>query len=1384
MKTKKSSSRKLLIGFLLFFSCSFISIAQNVPQIGWKWSCHYLETDPNEHEDWIYNAIETTETLPQPYLHKYLGVGYCEIDNSDPKPKYPSMEKVKVDVDINNVSHPVIDWKKAFPNLGPGVLYDVTEYPSTYPVYNNVRYIAVGGGDNGLILLETDVDGNEINSYFPFISNMPSNALYYYSSLEARSVLLYYDINNPGNPPCLFISCTGIKADGTHMLIIKTSLDGIIDQTWQFPNFVLDLGRCVQPDKFDGKINFWKYANGDIGGLLVTGGLLDANGNHQDAVVYKLDFSNNSLQQQIFTKPTIQSVAGYSPSQDLIHCSISLINDEENGYELKQIIDGGDFILSIRINYIYTNWSGSIACDLSSLEQEYYSFQEILMRLDYNDLHATWAKNIGQFEAIDFRPEIEIENSDHSVMVLGAKPFNHKIQNYLAKCDYNNSGNIIWEKTFTDGTVDPDGEYENCPFSLVKTYDGGYLVSGNNGINDEDYMMIKLVTNPCQYDPDIINDMQVYEPINNEVIDKPVFIGNCIINPGVTLKIRNTNVNLTGGIEIYPNGRLIIDGATITGGHVNFSNCIIDPTNWLGIAVDGDYALGQGNSTNEFNDDSNRPQGVLIMKNNSKIQNAYIAVDAEDGGVVRATTGSSFINCGQGVVMKNYLYPSHSYFSGCFFENTETFASPPANALCTKPEFVYLENMEGITFTDNTFSLPVNQTNYCNFYTPSGVLENRAYGINAIDSRIWVVKNVTGNQFNNLGCGVHTIETVGGFISNTKVQGSTFNNVQKGIFFEGGAFNNVYQNDFTNIPALPVGLQFPTSDMAYGIFNFGAQKSDIYKNTFSGTSNYGNAGVIMNQTGGDIGPITSEPPSMLKWNLFNNLHFANQTEVRNPRLSILCNNYSNSYQYDWSINPQTSGNLSFQGYDCSPLAIILSNYMIPRAGNTFTGGISIIQNGDVSGCDPQNVISPFLSQYRYFESSAFLPSHNNLVSTAGLDDNFNNGQGCTISGADHSCDAPPPPSKVALKDKYLAAQASIEDLNNHYSDILSSLDNGRTADLQDEIANNTSSVAVKTLLVSFSPLSDAVLNAYNNRTLTTTDADFRDVLIPNSPVSGAVLPSLNSKLATIDPTIAAEIAYAQEYNPEYRTLTSINKEIRAYELQVTDILGDFVNICLDEDNIQDAFDFLEEDGGIYSKSLLVPAYIQSGNKNRATEILATLPNNSDGWNQYHNYYSLSIGISRDQNGNINLTSGQEQQARSIATSGTAMAILAQNLLCISIGECTERIPESWDNPQQRKGKPTLLPIAQEMNKEISDATYSIIPNPSFGDASIVYNIPGNSETINIIVYDISGKKIKEFQNTNGYANIHFGELQSGVYFCQIISNKRILKTLKLVLIEK
>lgn len=112
------------------------------------------------------------------------------------------------------------------------------------------------------------------------------------------------------------------------------------------------------------------------------------------------------------------------------------------------------------------------------------------------------------------------------------------------------------------------------------------------------------------------------------------------------------------------------------------------------------------------------------------------------------------------------------------------------------------------------------------------------------------------------------------------------------------------------------------------------------------------------------------------------------------------------------------------------------------------------------------------------------------------------------------------------------------------------VDGGETEDLleaisSEEIDNET----LQTMLIESSPLSDVVLTALFDHRDSLASSEFTDIFIPNTPVSKVVYSNLEIKLGELEEEDADTVSELQVYNPNYRTLTAIRREINSNEME-------------------------------------------------------------------------------------------------------------------------------------------------------------------------------------------------------------------------------------------
>lgn len=408
--------------------------------------------------------------------------------------------------------------------------------------------------------------------------------------------------------------------------------------------------------------------------------------------------------------------------------------------------------------------------------------------------------------------------------------------------------------------------------------------------------------------------------------------GDLIIESGGQLTIKDQiRVAPDAQIIIKPNGRLILDGGTLT------NDC--SGEKWDGIIVEGDRDESQ--DYNIYT--QSRAQGYFRMKNNALIENAlygvrlynpYDGLTDEHGGIIIATD-SEFKNCTYGVDFAPYTNISFpegnpkgnlSYFRKCTF-SVDDFMIDDDN------DFVSHISMRGIT------GLRVLACELSNDQTQmsQSVIEQRGFGIKALDSEFKVlpVCNVAVPQGGS--CNDYTYSNFRGFatgiLSGNKGGINTFR-IDR-TYFSANHFGVAgYSSDNCSITRceFEVGLDFVTQDNPYtGLLLHGTAGFKVEENVFNGfdftNSGLQSVGTVIRNSGNEINEVYK--------NYYNGLDFANvangdnRGDFNNDGLKYLCNengeNEGNGY--DFAV-PSTSfldsGIAEKQGSNSLP------------AGNTFS----------------------------------------------------------------------------------------------------------------------------------------------------------------------------------------------------------------------------------------------------------------------------------------------------------------------------------------------------------------------------------------------------------------------------------------------------------------
>lgn len=97
----------------------------------------------------------------------------------------------------------------------------------------------------------------------------------------------------------------------------------------------------------------------------------------------------------------------------------------------------------------------------------------------------------------------------------------------------------------------------------------------------------------------------------------------------------------------------------------------------------------------------------------------------------------------------------------------------------------------------------------------------------------------------------------------------------------------------------------------------------------------------------------------------------------------------------------------------------------------------------------------------------------------------------------------------------------------------------------------------------------------------------------------------------------------------------------------------------------------------------------------------------------------------------------------------------------------------------------LSPCSVGIQETIDNLEMSVYPNPTSGSVTINYKFSQGEAKGEIIIYDIAGVEVKRVTVTDGNSKIELdnSSLQSGIYICQLTTNKGTTATKKMVVVK-
>lgn len=645
-----------------------------------------------------------------------------------------------------------------------------------------------------------------------------------------------------------------------------------------------------------------------------------------------------------------------------IVCAVNLIgaNAVNNGK-----VAGNSIMGSVVIGG--TTWSG-VALGWG---KEYEDCDGFLLKCDMNGV-LLGAKNVGHFSGKVFQLTLRQDIEGHYILAGSSAddygsgdpynlppPLTNTSRAFIVATDDNFPGPNIMRRCYAASDlraaadVNPTNshdnqEYDFCVFGMDLCADQGYVIVGNNEINNDDFTATKfaplhqkLLLNSPTYEtfgaPFVPS---FYLVSGSETWNSDKFIASKVVVPyGATLTITNCNISFAAsdhlydywqaanaysasgigcGIVVEPGGTLIIDGATLKGisipGEHNMWDGIVAEGNPLSSTVafqgqvnisnssviqDARFGLYVGENYRTYAKDASSTSGStnLVAVTYSSRYNGYSSL----GGAIVNASNSLFENCRFGVNFQSApINTGSSTFSSCQFISDATgmgdicyYTDVNGSLLPANTHFAAW-NRRSIFLYGNTFDC---STTFGQDSRPTGVIANTT-SITISDycthpSLFGCLSGyVSGNTFSNLSNGAVTEFPVG-IGPMVKIMNNTFINNFYGVNAQGGTNNFAMTGNNFKIPNGIYGGHLPAGASMAGVVGYDVSNNTFDKYTAGGAyPNFQNYGIVIND-----GVTHNE---VLKNNTFEEVGYASVALGMNgfgwpSGLQFKCNNYHSNF---------------------------------------------------------------------------------------------------------------------------------------------------------------------------------------------------------------------------------------------------------------------------------------------------------------------------------------------------------------------------------------------------------------------------------------------------------------------------------------------------------
>ena len=609
--------------------------------------------------------------------------------------------------------------------------------------------------------------------------------------------------------------------------------------------------------------------------------------------------------------------------------------------------------------------------------------------------------------------------------------------------------------------------------------------------------------------------------------------------------------------------------------------------------------------------------------------------------------------------------------------------------------------------------------------------------------------NLIPNTFEGLSYGIQALSS--NVINTANITNNIFDNNWRAVLLRGMDFATVTENNF-NIGATA------NNELPYGLYTDQCSGYKIEANNFT-SPNFGSIGTYTWNSGIE--------PNQIYRNTFNNVtmgSLASQVNGQNISPSTGLEYRCNDYNCDWIDIGLTSGAIALNQGFCD---INVS----ASAGNTFSPN-------SIYHLYKNTPATPF---YYFFHSNAgaYQPT-NNSPSV------FVSSSNCNSYNALLDC-----PSTLSPDPAILAAKK--QNLNILAEQEKNRIDGGNTTALISSL-NTLSTEQAKGAMMAVSPYaSDAALLAYLG--LAPPNDYIQQVISANAPVSSSVWDALLQ--LGLPKGIKDQLAALQTGTSPREALEQV---ILYYEkerwLLSDELIRYYLNDTIDPNPMDSVIALLKEQGRQSLECQQLAAEIKAGKLNDADATLAAIAAANGGQitDNYCKLLQILLELEKKNQTCFDMSSADETVIRKLATESDKKGCAQAQALLNTV--FNETFPETIEEIQlsnssnrlaNNSNKGSLEQMEEKIAAPTKDKNYemSVFPNPFHDIFTVKTTIPKNIQEAKFVIYDASGKALKQINLQLGETTLEIkgNQLQEGLLFYTVVFDNKIIETGKVLYLK-